>query len=276
MTKTMNRKVLYSREEADFLSKREKQWKIHDQQKIDVILSQIDHADSLMEIGCGSGQILKVLVNRFPHVVGVDESADRLRHATQTCPSAEFIKAKAEELEFKEEFNVVLTSQMLHEIKMFGTKKKMERILFVIWRALRSGGKYFLLDHLDPGNGDVRIRISKSTEKLLHEFVTKFSYRPVHLKKLSRGKYKISKRDLQDFVTKTWSLNSPMETMEMNETHASFSEKEARKITQNVGFSTRKFITFTNIEGDLKLHNISLEGKTDPWNRKFMLVTLKP
>ena len=274
MTKVMNRKVLYSREEADFLSEKER--KVHDQQKTDVILGQIDHADSLMEIGCGSGQILKDLVNRIPYVVGVDESADRLRHAAQTCPGVKLIKAKAEELEFKEEFDVVLTSQMLHEVKMFGTKKEMERILFVIWRALKPGGKYLLLDHLDPGKGLVKIKIPDSTEKLLYEFAAKFSYRPVYLKKLSKGKYKISKRDLQDFVTKTWSLNSPMETMEMNETHASFSEKEAKKITQNAGFSIKQFITFTNIEGDLKLHNISLEGKTDPWNRKFMLVASKP
>jgi len=276
MTKVMNRKVLYSREEADFLSEREKEWIIHDQQKIDVILGQIDHADSLMEIGCGSGQILKGLVNRIPYIVGVDESADRLRHAAQTCPGAKLIKAKAGELEFKEEFDVVLTSQMLHEIKMFGTKKEMERILFVIWRALKPGGKYLLLDHLDPGKGLVKIKVPDSIEKLLYEFATKFSYRPVYLKKLSKGKYEISKRDLQDFVTKTWSLKSPMETMEMNETHASFSEKEAKRITQNAGFSTKKFITFTNIEGDLKLHNISLEGKTDPWDRKFMLVASKP
>ncbi len=54
----MKRKVLYAKDEADFLSEREAEWKLHDQQKIDVILNQIGNIDSFLEIGCGSGQIL--------------------------------------------------------------------------------------------------------------------------------------------------------------------------------------------------------------------------
>lgn len=271
----MKRKVLYSKEEADFLSKREKEWKPHEQQKVDVILSQIGDINSLIEIGCGSGQILKSLVGKVPRLVGIDESSDRLRHATQICRGVELIKAKAEELTFKEEFDAVLTSQMLHEVKMFCTQKEMNGILFVIRRMLKPRGKYLLLDHLDPGEGSVEIEVPDHVEKLLLEFKSKFRYRQVYLTKLGGGRYEIGKRDLQDFVTKTWSLNSPMENMEMNETHASFSREEAKAIVQRAGLSVDRFISFTNIEEDLKLHNIFLEPTASPWNRKFLLVARK-
>lgn len=271
----MRRKILYSKEEADFLSERAKEWKLHDQQKVDVIMSQIGDVHSVMEIGCGSGQILKELAKRIPRVVGVDESSDRLSYAAQICEGVELIEAKAEDLTFKEEFDAVLTSQMLHEVKMFGTQEEMERILFRIKRALKPRGKYLLLDHLDPGEGSVEIEVAGYIEKSLLEFKEKFCYRPVHLKKLSSDRYEISRRDIQDFVTKTWSLNSPMEEIEMKETHASFSREEAEAIVRKAGLSVDSFITFTNIGEDLKLHHISLTSTTPPWNRKFLLTAIK-
>ena len=48
-----NKGVLYSKEEADFLSEGEKVRT--DQRKIDLILKYIEKSDSVLEIGCGSG-----------------------------------------------------------------------------------------------------------------------------------------------------------------------------------------------------------------------------
>lgn len=64
-------------------------------------------------------------------------------------------------------------------------------------------------------------------------------------------------------------------SIEMNETHASFSREEVEALVQKVGLSVEQFISFTNIEGDLKLHHISLEPTTLQWDRKFLLVALK-
>jgi ubiquinone/menaquinone biosynthesis C-methylase UbiE len=271
----MKRKVLYSKKAADFLSDREKKWKPWDQQKIEMILEQTGDVDSFLEIGCGSGQILKELVKRIPHVVGVDESPDRLREAARVCGNAKLIRAKAQGLTFREEFEAVMTSQMLHEVKMFGTQNDVDRILFAVKRALKPGGKYILLDHLDPGEGTVRIEAPAPSEKLLLEFKSRFRFRPVHLVKSGAGRYEISKRDLQDFVTKTWSLNSPMEDIEMNETHASFSQEEAEAMARKAGFLIDRFIPFADIAEDLKLHHVLLEPPALTWNRKFILVASK-
>lgn len=271
----MKKKILYSRKAADFLSEREKKWKLWDQQKIEMILNQTGDVDSFLEIGCGSGQILRELVKRVPYVVGVDESPDRLREAAKVCGNAKLIRAKAQELTFEEEFESVMTSQMLHETKMFGTQRDVERVLSAVRRALKRGGKYILIDHLDPGEETVSIEVPAPSEKLLSEFKSKFCFRTVHLVKVGEGRYEIGKRDLQDFVTKTWSLNSPMEEMEMNETHASFSQEEAETMVRKAGFSIDRFISFTNIAEDLKIHKVLLEPPALPWNRKFMLVASK-
>jgi len=271
----MRRSVLYSREEAHFLSARERQWTPHERQKVDVILSQLGGVDSILEIGCGSGQILKEVVKRVRYVVGVDESADRLQDAARVCRGAELIRARANELDFRERFDAVITSQMLHEVKMFGRPEEMNEILLVIKRALKPEGRYLLLDHLDPGEGSVRIRVPGDTEALLLEFKSRFRYRPVLLRKLCEGRYEINKRDIQDFLTKTWSLNSPMEEMEMNETHASFSREEAETMVEGIGLSVDTFIPFTNIEGDFRVHHATLEPPARPWERKFLLVAVK-
>ena len=267
--------TLYSTEEAEFLAKMEKVWKLHDEEKIDVILRHLGRVDSLLDVGCGSGQMLRGLSKRVPNLVGVDENEERLEDASKNCPKAKLIRAKAEELKFREKFDVVLTSMMLHEVKQFGTRGQTSRTLQAIWNALKLGGRYFLLDHLDPGRGKVVVEIPSRTGKLLREFKDKFRYRRVHLKELDSGIYEIGRRDLQDFVTKTWSFNSPMEDMEMNETHAAFSRKEAEVIVRRAGFSLKRFITLTNIENDLKNHRIELKG-TSPWNRKFLLISTKP
>ncbi len=275
MTTHVNPKgTLYSTKEAEFLAKMEKIWKLHDEEKIDLILQHLGRVNSLLDVGCGSGQMLKGFSKRVPNLVGVDENEERLEDASKNCPNAKLICAKAEELRFREEFDVALTSMMLHEVRQFGTGDQVSRTLRAIWNALKLGGRYFLLDHLDPGRGKVVIEISSRTGKFLREFKAKFRYRRVHVKELGSGIYKIGRRDLQDFVTKTWSFNSPMEDMEMNETHAAFSRKEAEGIVRRAGFSPKLFITLTNIENDLKNHRIKLKG-TSPWDRKFLLISTK-
>jgi len=268
-------RALYSPEEAEFLSKMEKKWARYNREKVEAIRSQLGPVDSLLEIGCGSGQILKGLARDVPKLVGVDEKVERLENASKNCPVAKLICAKAEELEFQDEFDVVLTSQMLHEVKQFGTIHQMSEILRAIWNAIKPGGRYFLLDHIDPGEGRVIIEVPNSIKQILLEFKSKFLLRSVWIKKLGKSLYEIERRDLQDFVTKTWSFNSPMEDMEMKETHASFSKEEVEGMVRKVGFSPTRFITFTGIENDLRDHQIELKEEV-PWDRKFLLVSLKP
>ncbi len=268
-----NSHILYSGDEAEFLSRLQELWRSYEDEKAKVILEHLGGAESLLDLGCGPGQLLKRLAGKVSRLVGVDENREMLEKAARNCPSAELVRSRAEDMEFREEFDVVVTSQMLHEVRQFGTSEQMSKVLQAIWGALKPGGRYFLLDHLDPGEGKVIVRL-RQDDALLREFVRKFRYRRIQLRKLGPGLYEMEKRDLQDFVTKTWALRSPMEEMEMEETHAAFSEEEAKEIVRGVGLSPGRFIALTNMGKDLEDHGMELQGKS-PWDRKFLLISSK-
>ena len=265
----------YHGELADFARKRE--WGgIGQRIKLDIILENLGDCDRLLDIGCGSGPILHPISKRISKTFGIDESLDRLLDAKGNCSNSGLSIAKADKLPFLDKvFDVVLTSQMLHEVKLFGSPPDLISTLFEIRRVLKPKGRYFLLDHLDPGEGEVEIKIAKVNIPLLEEFRDKFEYHPVHLKWLGSDTLLISRRDLQDFVTKTWSLNSPMEKMEMTESHTTFSEEELRELIKETDLVWEDLITFHSIEIDLNSHHITLL-KENHWNRKFLLIASRP
>ena len=61
----------------------------------------------------------------------------------------------------------------------------------------------------------------------------------------------------------------------MNETHASFTQKEVKDLVHEVGLQVSKFIKFQNIEESLKYHKIKLKHPVLPWERKFLLISYK-
>ncbi len=266
---------LYQGELADFA--RERDWETTGRRiKLDIILENLGDCDRFLDIGCGSGSILHPISQRISKTFGLDESLDRLLDAKDNCPNSGLSVAKADKLPFLDKtFDIVLTSQMLHEVKLFGSPSDLISTLFEIRRVLKLRGRYFLLDHLDPGEGEVEIKIAKTTIPLLEEFCDKFEYRPLHLRWLDSDTLLISRRDLQDFVTKTWSLNSPMEKIEMTETHTTFSEEELRELIKETDLVWEDFIAFHSIEINLNSHHITLLEES-PWNRKFLLIASRP
>ena len=268
-----NEKTLYSKKEADFLSEREKEWTHHENEKIRMVLKHIDGCDSFLDVGCGSGLMLKAISKNVKKIVGIDENPERLRMTKLNCPTAEVYQMNIKNMNFENEFDVILTSQLIHEIEIFGSSKYMLVAMSNIKIALKINGKYLFLDHFDPGEQFILIKISDKFLSKFVEFKQKFKFRKVCLEP-SGEYYRTTKRDIQDFITKTWALNSPMEKMEMNETHTIFSEKRAREIVKSAGFHVLSFIEFQSTEDDLKDHEIQLIN-SKPWNRKFLLVVQK-
>jgi hypothetical protein len=141
---------------------------------------------------------------------------------------------------------------MLHEVKLFGQESETEKVLHEIHRILVDGGKYFLLDHLDAGEGEVVVKLPEKKISQLMEFEHKFQYYPATHQSISDNRLRISKRCLQDFLTKDWSFNSPMES----------------------GFSVCNWIPFSDIREDLKRVDGELL-KGEAWFRKFLLIAIK-
>jgi len=273
----MNRhhEPIYKKHEAKCLRERETLWKKHNQVKFSLLLENIGLCQRLVDIGCGWGQFLGMAQDHVAELWGVDESPDRVKDIKQACPKANVVICRADRLKLPDRyFDVAVTSQMLHEVKLFGEKSELQKVLHEIQRILVDGGRYLLLDHLDAGEGEVVVRLPVKKIRQLVEFEHKFQYYPATHQDIGDNSVRISKRCLQDFLTKDWSFNSPMESIEMNETHNVFEETETIQLIESTGFTVCNWKVFSDIREDLKrVEGELLEGEA--WYRKFLLVAVK-
>jgi ubiquinone/menaquinone biosynthesis C-methylase UbiE len=267
---------LYTKDAVKFLREREAFWWRDNQEKFSLLLEHLDQCRRLVDIGCGWGKFLQLAQDRVSEVWGVDESSHGLQDIASVCPKAHVVTCRADRLDLPDDyFDVAVTSQMLHEVKLFGAESETQTVLGEIRRILTSGGKYLLLDHLDAGEGEVTVKLPPAKIEQLDEFERKLQcYRATH-RNMGDGIIRILKRPLQDFLTKYWSLNSPMESIEMKETHNVFEKTETARLVESSGLVVRRWIPFSDIRKDLtRVGGILLQG--DSWFRKFLLIATKP
>ena len=201
----MNNPVLYSQQDADALTASEKaeDWRdIADQMKADLILHHLPNISSLLDIGCAWGQVLRKLVGHVPHLAGIDESADRIKSLIDNNLGIDVYRSNASCLPVEDSsYDAVLTSHIVHEIKLFGSSDDFSVMLNEIKRVLTPTGRYVLIDHRDPGDGFVSIRLSDTNREKLEYFAGKFKYRQVDVEYVE-DIATLSTRDCHDFVTK--------------------------------------------------------------------------
>jgi SAM-dependent methyltransferase len=94
-----------------------------------IVLGMLGHADSVLDVGCGSSKILEAL----PHAVGLDLSFKPLRFRRQT--NRLIVNGDAHALPFRDgEFGAVICSEMLEHVPYDA------RIFEELARVLRPGG----------------------------------------------------------------------------------------------------------------------------------------
>ena len=129
-----------------------------DDAKYGLLLDHLGPCKRLLDIGSGWGQFLALAAERVEEVTAVDECPDRIEDIHKVCPKAKVVISRADHLDLPDEyFDAVVTSQMLHEVKLFGEEGELQRVLLGIHRVLAKGGRYLLLDHQDAGDGDVSV-----------------------------------------------------------------------------------------------------------------------
>jgi len=269
---------LYGRDEAAALRRREADRAADDDEKLALLLKRLDGCRRLVDIGCGWGQLLSKVAKARPAGIelwGVDESPDRARDVAEVCPGAKVVICKADRLELPGTyFDAAVTSQVLHEVKLFGGTGRLSATLRGIHRCLAPGGRYLLLDHQDAADGEVVISLPPAAMAKLTEFERGFRFYGASHQDAPAGAVRLSRRCLQDFLTKAWSLGTPMEPTEMNETHNVFRRAETEHLLSEAGFAVREWIDFADITADLaRAGGSPLEGR--PWCRKFLAVAVK-
>ncbi len=265
---------LYGQDEAQALQRQEASRGRGDQ-KLALLLEHLGPCRRLVDIGCGWGQFLQLAQERVAEVWGVDESPDRLRDIERACPRARAVICRADRLALPGAyFDVAVMSQMLHEVKLFGRAGELPAVLGEVRRILVGGGRYLLLDHLDAGPGEVVVRLPAARLHYLAQFERRYRYYPAGHALLGEGRIRLSRRCLQDFLTKEWSLSTAMEAMEMGETHNVFEQGDITRLVEVAGLAAREWLPFADIRDDLAQAGGELiEG--EPWRRKFLLVAHK-
>jgi ubiquinone/menaquinone biosynthesis C-methylase UbiE len=103
----------------------------------------------ILDLCCGSGQVTGILLEYSDDVTGLDVSPLSLSRCRQNVPQAKYVEALAEEMPFADEtFDLVHTSAAMHEM----TRSQLEQIFAQVYRVLKSGGTFALVDFHHPTN----------------------------------------------------------------------------------------------------------------------------
>lgn len=104
----------------------------------------------VLELGCGSGGVTRLLTERGASVTAVDWSLPMLRKAAKRAPGAEFVRAEVTAFEpASGRFDLVLFCFVLHELDDAGRA----RAFALSRRALAVGGRLAVVDHAVPARG---------------------------------------------------------------------------------------------------------------------------
>jgi SAM-dependent methyltransferase len=93
---------------------------------------------SFLEVGCGTGYVLRGVGSEFPKVrlVGTELFVEGLPFAAERCPDAELLQMDAREIPYQESFDVVSAFDVLEHIA------EDQRVIEQMFGALKPGGLF--------------------------------------------------------------------------------------------------------------------------------------
>ncbi|MGD9719868.1 MAG: class I SAM-dependent methyltransferase [Pirellulales bacterium] len=111
-------------------------------------LDQLDLRPGLrvLELGCGTGGITRLLLARGAVVTAVDGSARMLQRAKRKAPGARYIESRLEQLDLTGPFDRVLFAFVLHEL----AAADRQRAITAARQLLAPEGMLAILDHAVP------------------------------------------------------------------------------------------------------------------------------
>ena len=131
-------------------------------------LIEKENVKSILDLGCGTGEISKFLADDGYKVIGIDSSETMLEKARNDYPNINFIEADATNFELVTPVDVVFSNAVLHWID----KDKQIQMMKCVYRALKPRGQ-FVFEMGGKGN-------NKLIHTLLSELFHKrgYEYKP--------------------------------------------------------------------------------------------------
>ncbi|MCJ8007822.1 class I SAM-dependent methyltransferase [Lederbergia wuyishanensis] len=92
--------------------------------------------EKILDLGCGTGDLAKKLLDYGVDVIGVDKSDNMVRQARIKYPNIHFIVCDATDLKYRNEFDAVFSNATLHWVK------PPQQALHCIYQSLKQGGRF--------------------------------------------------------------------------------------------------------------------------------------
>ncbi|MEB3251824.1 MAG: class I SAM-dependent methyltransferase [Cyanobacteriota bacterium] len=103
----------------------------------------------VLDLCCGGGQTTDFLIRSGAQVTGLDASPRAIERARHRVPHATFVEGWAEAMPLADgSFDLVHSSAALHEME----PDQRRRIFAEVWRVLKPGGQFVLVDFHRPQN----------------------------------------------------------------------------------------------------------------------------
>ncbi len=92
--------------------------------------------ERILDLGCGTGHLTKLISEGGADVTGIDSSEAMISEARRKFASLKFEVKNAVDFSFEEKFDVVFSNAVLHWIP------EKEKVLSCIYNCLRNGGRF--------------------------------------------------------------------------------------------------------------------------------------
>ena len=117
----------------------------YEEQILPIAAAELGDALTILDIGCGDGQISRMMASVGADVVGIDPTANQIRVAHERGGGAAYLRATADELPFADaSFDAVTVSFGLRNVA--GTRDALAEML----RVTRPGGRIVVCEFSSP------------------------------------------------------------------------------------------------------------------------------
>ncbi len=130
---------------------------VHDfyQQTLSMIREYGNTEGKLLDLGCGTGMLEKLLRDAFPNISleGIDPSPEMLHIAEQKqIADVVFRPGTSQELQAEKEYDIITAIEVHH----FLQPSERKQVVANIYRALNDGGIYICFENIIPADEDLK------------------------------------------------------------------------------------------------------------------------